>query len=142
MIEISSSLFIEESALSFEYFKASGPGGQNINKVSTAVRLKFNLKNTTVLSTEQRERLQQLAGKRISENGFLIIEAKRFRTQEQNRLDAIKRLVLMINAALIKPKTRFRTQPSRTARTTRKNEKKRRGKLKINRHQIPIDWEE
>jgi ribosome-associated protein len=139
VIEIIPSFFIEESDLSFEYIKASGPGGQNINKVSSAVRLRFNL-NSSSLTMNEKQRLKKLAGNRITENGFLIIEAKRFRSQEQNRSDALQRFSHLIEAALKEPTIRLKNFPSKSSRAIRTNEKKRHGALKKNRKFIPEDW--
>jgi len=140
MIQISPSRNIDENEISVEYFKASGPGGQNINKVSTAVRLRIHIQSTPSLSFEEKQRLIRLAGNRLTDDGFLIIEAKTYRTQEKNRLDAIQRLIHIFKAAIIIPKTRIKTKPSRKAKATRKLEKKKRGELKINRRYIPDDW--
>jgi ribosome-associated protein len=139
VIEIIPSFFIEESDLSFEYIKASGPGGQNINKVSSAVRLRFNV-NSSSLTMNEKQRLKKLAGNRITENGFLIIEAKRFRSQEQNRSDALQRFSHLIEAALKEPTIRLKNFPSKSSRAIRTNEKKRHGALKKNRKFIPEDW--
>ncbi|MFH2040476.1 MAG: alternative ribosome rescue aminoacyl-tRNA hydrolase ArfB [Chloroflexota bacterium] len=125
MIQISPSRNIDENEISIEYFKASGPGGQNINKVSTAVRLRIHIQSTPSLSFEEKQRLIRLAGNRFTDDGFLIIEAKTYRTQEKNRLDAFQRLIHIFKAAIIIPKTRIKTKPSRKAKATRKLEKKK-----------------
>jgi ribosome-associated protein len=140
MIQISSSRYLDENEISIEYFKASGPGGQNINKVSTAVRLRIHIQSSPSLSIDEKQRLSRLSGKRLTDDGFLIIEAKSFRTQEQNRLDATHRLIHLFKTAIIIPKTRIKTQPSRRARATRTVEKKKRGEVKRNRRYIPDDW--
>jgi ribosome-associated protein len=142
MIEFSQSRFINDSDLSFEYIKSSGPGGQNINKTSTAVRLRFNLMATTSLDPEEKIRLIKIAGKRFIEDGYLVIFARRFRSQEQNRVDAIRRLITLMNSAIVEPKTRIITKPSSTARLKRSLEKKKMGALKKNRHFNPEEWEE
>jgi ribosome-associated protein len=141
MIEISPFRFLDESEITFEYLKASGPGGQNINKVSSAVRLRFNIHKTSTLNPEEKLRLSRLAGNRLTTDGLLIIEARRFRSQDQNRLDAIQRLVHLINSAIKSPKMRIRTRPSRTARASRTLEKKKRGDLKKTRRYNPDEWE-
>ena len=140
MIEINSDLFLDESELSFEFLKSSGPGGQNINKVSSAVRLRFNIQKTAILNPDEKDRLCKLAGNRRTNENELIIEARRYRSQEQNRFDAIKRLVALINSALIIPKTRIKTRPSKSAQVKRTNEKKKRGELKNTRRNNPDDW--
>jgi ribosome-associated protein len=106
MIEISSSIRIEESEIQLDFIRASGPGGQNVNKLSTVVQLRFNLRRTQALAPEVKLRLARLAGNKVNEEGWLVIEARRFRTQEQNRLDALKRLGVLIEKALVEPKTR------------------------------------
>ena len=140
MVQILPFRSIDEDSLSIEYFKASGPGGQNINKVATAVRIRFDFQSTSSLSTDEKKRLINLAGNRITDDGFLIIEAKRYRTQEKNRLDGIQRLTNLLRAAIAIPKSRIKTKPSKSARALRTNEKKRRGEIKKNRRFIPEDW--
>jgi ribosome-associated protein len=141
MIRISPDRYIDDRDLSFEYIKASGPGGQNINKVSSAVRLRFDVQRNSVLNYEEKERLIKIAGSRMTDDGDLIIEARKYRTQERNRLDAINRLILLINLALIIPKTRIKTRPSKTAKAIRVNHKKKRGVVKNIRKMIIDDWE-
>ena len=140
MVQILPFRSIDENSISIEYFKASGPGGQNINKVATAVRIRFDFQSTSSLSTDEKKRLINLAGNRITDDGFLIIEAKRYRTQEKNRLDGIQRLTNLLRAAIAIPKSRIKTKPSKSARALRTNEKKRRGEIKKNRRFIPEDW--
>jgi len=140
MIQISPSRSLDENEISIEYLKASGPGGQNINKVSTAVRLRIHIQSTTFLSSDEKLRLIKLAGNRLTDDGVLLIEAKKFRTQEKNRLDAIQRLIYLFKAAIIIPKKRIKTQPSRRAKATRTLEKIKRGEVKRNRRYIPDDW--
>lgn len=140
MIKITPSCQINENEISIEYFKASGPGGQNINKVSTAVRLRVNIISTQSLNSDEKLRLQKLAGNRLTEDGFLIIEAKKYRTQEKNRLDAIHRLIQLVRAAIIIPKARLKTKPSQRNKASRTIEKKKRGEIKKSRRFIPDDW--
>lgn len=141
MIKISPDRYLDDSDLSFEYIKASGPGGQNINKVSSAVRLRFNVKRNSILNYEEKERLIKIAGSRMTDDGDLIIEARKYRTQERNRLDAINRFILLINLALIIPKTRIKTRPSKSAKAIRVNYKKKRGAVKKIRKMIFDEWE-
>src|SRR5512142_2280916 len=115
MIEIGSTVKIDESELQFDFVRASGPGGQNVNKVSTAVQLRWNVSATAALDADTKARLLKLAGSRMTEDGIFIIEAKRYRTQEQNRLDAIARLVSLVQQALVAPRPRRKTRPTRTS---------------------------
>lgn len=141
MIEIAPGIHLEESELSFEFMRASGPGGQNVNKVSTAVQLRFDAANTPALSAEARARLIKQAGTRATQEGIILIVAKNFRTQEKNRLEATRRLVALIKLALIEPKTRRPTRPGSTAKAARVGAKKRRGVIKRTRRYIPEEWE-
>lgn len=130
MIEINSSVKIDESELHFDYVRASGPGGQNVNKVATAVQLRFDVRNSPSLAPEVKERLIRLAGSRVTDEGVLLIDARSYRTQDQNRYDAVQRLVDWIQKALIEPKTRKATRPSITARARRVSTKRQHGDLK------------
>jgi ribosome-associated protein len=141
MIEITPSLSIGEDEIQFEFIRASGPGGQNVNKVATSVQLRFDVRSSPSLQTDVKERLTRLAGRRMTADGVLIIQARRYRTQDQNRLDAIQRLIVLIRKALVKPKVRKATRPSLTARAARISEKKRQGEIKRTRRNVPDDWE-
>jgi ribosome-associated protein len=141
MIEITPSLSIDENEIQLEFVRSSGPGGQNVNKVATACQLRWDVNATQALNEEVKVRLLKLAGSRATEEGVIIIEAKRYRTQEGNRLDAIARLVALVQKALVAPKIRRKTRPSRTARAARVDEKKRRGNIKRIRQYRPEDWE-
>ena len=141
MIEISSSVRIEDSEIQYDFIRASGPGGQNVNKVATSVQLRFGVRNSPSLEPDVKERLIKLAGSRITEDGTLIIEAKRYRTQDQNRFDATQRLITLIQKALEKPKIRRATRPSVTAKAARVGDKKKRGEIKKTRRFNPDDWE-
>jgi ribosome-associated protein len=133
MLIITPKLIIPESELDERFVLASGPGGQNINKVATSVQLRFDLQNSPSLSDTVRERLRHLAGKRVSVEGILVIEARRFRTQAQNRQDARQRLIRMIRKALEIPKVRRATKPTRTSLARRIEAKVHRGKIKKTR---------
>lgn len=141
MIEVTSSVRINESEIQFDFIRASGPGGQNVNKVSSAVQLRFDVVNSPSLLAEVKERLIKLAGSRMTEDGTLIIEAKRYRSQEKNRADAIQRLVTLIQSAAEPPKKRKPTRPSVTARAARVGAKRQRGELKRTRKYNPDEWE-
>ena len=138
MIQITPTLQIDESELQFEYIRASGPGGQNVNKVATAVQLRFDV-NTSSLPDNIKDRLAKLAGKRITNDGILILEAKRYRTQEQNREDAIRRFVELVRKSTIKPKRRVKTKPTKASQERRIKEKKQRGEIKKNRQNKSFD---
>jgi ribosome-associated protein len=141
MIEISPTLSLDERELSFSFIRAAGPGGQNVNKVATSVQLRFDIRSSPALAAEVKDRLIRLAGSRVTEEGVLIIEAKRYRTQEQNRLDATRRLVTLIQKALEPPKKRKATRPGVTASAARIGAKRQRGELKRQRKYNPDDWE-
>jgi len=139
MFEITPSLKIDERELQFDYIRASGPGGQNVNKVATAVQLRFSVINSS-LTDEVRTRLTHLAGKRITSDGILLIEAKRFRTQEQNREDAIQRFVELVRKSFAKPKPRKKTRPTKASKEERLKEKKRKGEIKKGRQNKSHDY--
>ena len=118
-----------EKEIMFEYTRASGPGGQNVNKVATAVQLRFDLRAAS-LPEDVKNRLITIAGKRVTNEGMLVIEARKFRTQEQNRDDAIQRFVELVRKAAVKPKPRRKTKPTQASKEERLKEKKRRGEIK------------
>ena len=130
MIEITDNISINESELKVDFVQASGPGGQNVNKVATAVQLRFDVLNSSSLSDEVKSRLVKLAGKRMTQDGVLLIEAKRYRTQERNREDALARFQALARRATEKPKRRVKTKPTKAAKEKRLKEKKRRGEIK------------
>jgi ribosome-associated protein len=130
MLEITPTLTIDERELQMDFIRAAGPGGQNVNKVATAVQLRFDIVNSPSLASDIKGRLIQLAGKRVNTDGVLMIEAKHFRTQEQNREDAIQRLVELIRKAVVKPKPRRKTKPSAASKEKRLKSKKVKGEVK------------
>src|SRR5262249_43105581 len=132
MTRIRRGLEIDEREIEFDFIRSSGPGGQNVNKVSTAVRLRFNV-HGAALPPEVRERLKSLAGKRIGDDGFLMILARSGRTQESNRREAIDRLTDLLERACTRPTPRRRTRPTLASRNRRLESKRRRGEAKARR---------
>ena len=119
--------------LRFEFFRSSGPGGQNVNKVATAVRLRFDVGGSRLLEQEVKERLVRLAGRRVTSGGILVIEAQRFRTQERNRQDAVARLMTLIEKSLKKPHKRLATKPTAASKNRRLDDKRSKGGRKRER---------
>ncbi|MCF8068452.1 MAG: aminoacyl-tRNA hydrolase [Desulfobacterales bacterium] len=136
MIRITPTISIHENELHLDFIRASGPGGQNVNKVSSAVQLRFDVKGSPSLPEDVRRRLIIQNGRKISENGIIIITARSFRTQRKNREDAIERLKTLIQKASIRPRKRVKTNPSRASKTRRLDSKKHRSKTKQMRKSV------
>jgi ribosome-associated protein len=141
MIEITPHIQLEENELEFSFSRAGGPGGQNVNKVATAVQLRFDVLNSPSLPPDVKQRLLKLAGSRLTREGVLVIHARQYRTQEQNRFDAEERLKALIRLAAARPPKRKLTQPRAGAKAARIKAKKQRGEIKRLRGKIDADWE-
>jgi len=137
MPQVTPSLFLPDDELSVSFVRAAGPGGQNVNKVATAVQMRFDVRHSPSLAGEVKARLERLAGSRLTADGVLVIEARRYRTQEQNRKDAESRLVALVRKALVKPRPRRATRPSASARAARLEQKKMRSGVKRRRQTKP-----
>ncbi len=137
MLQVTPTILIDESELDEEFVRASGPGGQNVNKVATAVQLRFNVAATTALPEGVKRRLIKLAGNRMTNDGELIIEAKEARSQLQNREEARAQLVELIQRATVKPKIRRKTKPTYASQQRRIDQKKQRGATKKLRQSKP-----
>ena len=133
MMRITSTISIPDRELEFEFFRASGPGGQNVNKVATAVQLRFDVRRSPSLPEDVRRRLIHLAGRRLTEDGILILLGRRFRTQDQNRADALARLKELIARAAVTPKRRKPTRPTGSSRERRLQTKRRIAQRKSSR---------
>ena len=130
MIRVTSRISLDPREIEESFVRASGPGGQNVNKVATAVELRFDLARSPSLSDEVKARLAGLAGRRLTDEGVLVIEANRFRSQERNRADALERLLDLIRAALPRPKPRKPTRPTLASKARRREGKAKRATTK------------
>ena len=136
MIRITQDIAIRETELKLDFIRSSGPGGQNVNKVATAVQLRFDAARSPSLPEDVRRRLVRIAGKRVSKEGVLLLDARRFRTQERNRQDALDRLAHWIRRAAEKPKKRIKTRPTLRSKERRLEGKRRQGETKRLRRSV------
>ena len=137
MIHITDAIAMEEREVEESFVRAAGPGGHNVNKIATAVRLRFDIRRSRSLPDDVRARLEKLAGRRLTQEGVLIITAQRYRTQERNRQDALERLVALIRRAVVRPAPRRPTKPTASARRRRLKAKSRRAGIKMLRTTPP-----
>jgi ribosome-associated protein len=137
MIQVTNSIAIDEAELQESFIRASGPGGQNVHKVSSAVQLRFDVRQSPSLPEDVRARLERLAGRRLTGDGVLVLTAQRFRTQERNREDAVARLVELIRQATERPKPRRPTRPTLASKQRRLEAKGRRSDIKKGRSGKP-----
>jgi ribosome-associated protein len=133
MLIVTPDISIPDEEFEWKFIRSSGPGGQNVNKVASAVQLRFLLPRNTSLPTAARNRLRRMAGQKLIDDGSILISARSERSQEQNRRDALERLAELIRAALIEPKVRKKTRPTRASKERRMESKKRRGTTKQGR---------
>jgi ribosome-associated protein len=133
---VADNVTIDEKEIEFVFVRASGPGGQNVNKVATAAQLRFNIRNASGLPEDVRQRMMCLAGNRVTNDGVLVIDARRFRTQARNRQDALDRLVALVRKAAVSPKRRRKTRPLAASRERRLEDKRRRSKAKETRRGV------
>lgn len=139
VLEVTPTLVIPDTDLSFAFVRASGPGGQNVNKVSSAVQLRFDMQGSTALSDPVKSRLRALAGRRVTDDGAILIIARNQRSQDHNRREALERLAELIQRALVVPKTRRATKPTRASRERRLDTKSRQQQAKQRRKKVRWD---
>jgi ribosome-associated protein len=138
-IEVTNAISIDEAEIETSFIQSAGPGGQNVNKVATAVQLRFDARLSLSLPNEVKVRLQALAGSRLTRDGVIVISARRFRSQERNRQDALERLKALIREAAERPQPRHPTRPSAGQRMRRLEAKGRRAEIKRGRRNQPDD---
>jgi len=139
MIRVTSAIAIDEGEIEERFIRASGPGGQNVNKLASAVQLRFDVRHSPNLPPDVRDRLERISGHRLTRDGVLVIMARRHRTQERNRADARERLIELIRSAAAAPTPRRVTKPTKAAKRRRLNAKTRHGALKRLRRMQPED---
>jgi ribosome-associated protein len=139
MIRVTDSIALDEREIAESFVRASGPGGQNVNKVATAVELRFDVRHSPSLSPDVRVRLERLAGRRLTNDGVLVITAQRHRTQERNREEARERLIELIRRASVPPVPRRPTRPTAASRRRRQESKTRRSRVKQLRGARPAE---
>ena len=140
-IFVNDRISLADDEVSEQFVRSPGPGGQNVNKLATAVQLRFDARGSKSLSDDVRERLLEVAGTRATKHGEIVINAHRFRTRERNREDALERLVALVREAAVVVKPRRATQPSRAAKQRRVEDKRRRSQVKLTRRRLDRDTE-